>query len=214
MSEYQVARMTVVPSVVNQVGFWSAVLTTVWILAFNVTAFVLQSQVLIVGSALLIAPSFVILMASIHYYARAEKKLWSQIGLSFAIIYAAIVGLNYFLSLTVVRQNPQSYAWLTMDLRPDSTFWALEVLGYSFMSLGALFVAPIFSGGKIERAIRSLFVVNGVATLAATLAVLLNANPLHVLVLASLGVWSVAFPIATILLALVFRRTERTEMIK
>ncbi len=132
--------------------------------------------------------------------------------MSFAIIYAAIVGLNYFLYLTVVRQNPQGYAWLTMDLRADSAFWALEVLGYTFMSLGALFVVPIFSGGNVERAIRWLFVVNGVANIVATLAVLLTANPLHILVLVSLGVWSIAFPIATILLAVVFKRADGMKL--
>jgi hypothetical protein len=212
MSEYQATRMTSVPKVVYQVGFWSAVVTTVWILAFNVAALVLKSPLLAVGSALLLAPSFVILMVSIHHYAPEGKKLWSQIGLSFAIIYTATVGLNYFLYLTVVRQNPQGYAWLTMDLRADSAFWALEVLGYTFMSLGALLVVPIFSGGRVGSAIRWLFVLNGGVNIVATLAVLLTANPLHILVLVSLGVWSIAFPIATILLAVVFKRADRMKL--
>lgn len=211
MSDYPATRMTGVPKVVYQVGFWSAVLATVWILAFN-AGVVLHLQSLAVSSSLLLAPSFVILMVSVHHYEPERQKLWSQIGLSFTIIYAATVGLNYFMYLTVVRQNPQGYAWLTMDFRADSAFWALEVLGYTFMSLGALFVVPIFSGGKVERAIRWLFVVNGVANISAALAVLLTANPLHMLVLVSLGVWSIAFPIATILLAVVFKRAERMKL--
>ncbi len=79
MSEYQATRMTSVPKVVYQVGFWSAVLTTVWILAFNVAALLLQSQILAVGSALLLAPSFVILVVSIHHYAQEGKNCGARL---------------------------------------------------------------------------------------------------------------------------------------
>ena len=162
----------------------------------------------VVGASFLIAPSFVVLMASLHSCAPDSKKVWSQIGLSFAIIYAVVVGLNYFLFLTVVQQNPQLYSWLSMDLRPDSAFWALEVLGYTFMSLGALFLAPLLTRGKIEHTIRWLFVGNAALNIIAVAAYLQTVNPVHPLVLGSLGLWGVVFPIATALLAVVFRRGE------
>lgn len=134
-----------------------------------------------------------------------------KIGLSFAIIYAVIVALNYFLQLTVVRLNPQGFALLSMDVRPESPFWALEVLGYTFMSIAALFAVPVLSEGKLERAVQGLFVLNFVMTLAGLSAYLLTVNPTHVLVLASLGVWGIAFPVATALLAVLFKRAQRTR---
>ena len=42
-------------------------------------------------------------MVSIHYYARDDQKIWSQLGLAFAIVYAAMASINYIVQLTVVR---------------------------------------------------------------------------------------------------------------
>ena len=80
------------------------------------------TRALAVGASLLLAVSFVVLMASIHSYAPPEKKVWSQIGLSFAILYAALLIWNYYLQLTVVRTNPVLYSWLTMNLTRDTAF--------------------------------------------------------------------------------------------
>ena len=198
------------PPVVFEIGFWSALLTTAWILIFNIAialgASGAPTRSLAVGASLLLAISFVVLIASIHNYAPLEKKIWSQIGLSFAILYAALLIWNYYLQLTVVRTNPLLYSWLTMDFTRDTAFWSLESVGYALMGLSALFVVPILVNGRIELMIRWCFVVNAVFTILGGIAYVASSNPLHVLVLASLGIWAVAFPIATTLLAVVFRR--------
>lgn len=199
---------------VTQVGFWAAALTTAWIIAFSVTAIagnfgVSVPATIVVGSALLIAPCFLVMMVSIHHCTPVEKQIWSQIALSFSIIYTVIVALNYFLQLTVVQQNPQEYDWLALAFQADSAFFALEILGYASMSLAALFVAPSFARGKIETVIRWLFIVNGTVNVVADVVYLMTADPLHPIVLASLGVWSVTFPIATGLLAVLFGHIEQ-----
>ncbi len=197
---------------VLQIGFWSAILTTIWILIFDIAialgASGAPTRSVAVGASLLLALSFVVLMASIHSYAPPEKKVWSQIGLSFAIVYAALLVWNYSLQLTVVRANPHLYAWLTMDFTPDTAFWSLETIGYALMGLAALFALPIFARSRIELAIRWCFVANAVFTVLGSAGYVLSGNPLHVLVLASLGVWAIAFPIATALLAVVFKRAD------
>jgi hypothetical protein len=76
------------------------------------------------------------------------------------------------------------------------------------MSVAALFTVPIFEGGKVERSIRWLFVLNAIFTFAGLAGYMLTVDPLNLLVLASLGVWSIAFPIATVMLALFFRRKQ------
>lgn len=197
---------------VLQIGFWSAILTTIWILIFDIAialgASGAPTRSVAVGASLLLALSFVVLMASIHSYAPPEKKVWSQIGLSFAIVYAALLVWNYSLQLTVVRANPHLYAWLTMEFTPDTAFWSLETIGYALMGLAALFALPIFARSRIELAIRWCFVANAVFTVLGSAGYVLSGNPLHVLVLASLGVWAIAFPIATALLAVVFKRAD------
>lgn len=198
------------PQVVLQIGFWSALLTTAWILIFNIAialgASGAPTRSLAVGASLLLALSFVVLMVSIHNYAPPENKVWSQIGLSFAILYAALLIWNYYLQLTVVRTNPLLYSWLTMDFTRDTAFWSLESIGYALMGLATLFVVPILAKRQIELVIRWCFVINAVFTILGGIAYVASSNPLHLLVLASLGIWAVAFPIATALLAVVFRR--------
>jgi hypothetical protein len=204
---------SITPQVVFQIGFWSALLTTVWILIFNVAialgAAGAPTRSLAVGASLLLALSFVVLMSSIHSYAPPDKKVWSQIGLSFAILYAALLIWNYYLQLTVVRTNPLLYSWLTMDFTSETAFWSLESIGYALMGLAALFALPVLPAGRIERVLRWCFVVNAAFTILGTVGYVLSSNPLHVLVLASLGMWAIAFPIATALMAVMFRRAEK-----
>ncbi len=114
--------------------------------------------------------------------------------------------------MTVVRQNPLVFDMLSMNPnRKDSVFWALEILGYGFMSLAALFVSPVFQKVGIENWIRWLFIVNGIFAMTAVTGYVLTANPLHIVGLLSVGVWSITFPVATTLLAILFKRAEREE---
>ncbi len=196
-----------------QVGFWSAILTTAWIILFEIAtalgAIGVSTRIVAVGASLLLALSFVVLMTSIHHYAPPEKQIWSHIGLAFAIVYAALLVWNYFLQLTVVRHNPQLYGWLTMDFTPDTAFWSLEIAGYTIMSLSALFTLPIFSDNGIPRVVRWCFAINAALSVAGCLVYMLTGEPLHGLVLASLGVWAIVFPTATALIAVIFKRAVR-----
>jgi hypothetical protein len=211
MPESPAVPTRAVPKVVCQIGLWSAVLTTLWIVLFDLSI-VLTSQVLADASSLLIAVSFPVLVVALHNYARDEKKVWTQVALLFATAYMVIAAINYFLQLTVVRQNPQTFGFLTMNLTSSSAFWALEVLEYTFMSVAALFTVPIFERGRIESPIRWLFVLNAAFTFAGAAGYMLTVDPLNVLVLASLGIWSITFPIATALLAMLFRRRQNLNV--
>jgi hypothetical protein len=66
------------PQVVLQIGFWSALLTTAWILIFNIAialgASGAPTRSLAMGASLLLTLSFVVLMVSIHNYAPPEKR--------------------------------------------------------------------------------------------------------------------------------------------
>ena len=54
---------------------------------------------------LLLALTFPVMISSIHCYASDDKKLWSLLGLVFAIIYGAILATNYWLLLTIVWES-------------------------------------------------------------------------------------------------------------
>jgi len=210
------------------VGFWSALAVTVFTLAFGVGAVVSgvlaplpdwtgirtfaaafsSVQMLPIVMALLIIPFFLSLFAAIHAYAPPERAVWSLLGSAFAAVYSAVVAMNYFLQLVVLRPNIlageiEGMAILAMT-NPHSLFWALELGGYGFQSLATLAVAPIFSGGGLESWIRRLFVANGVLGIGLTALFLLLDEPL--IVLAGLGIWALLFPAAMALTAVHFRR--------
>ena len=98
---------------------------------------------------------------------------------------------------------------MTMGFTRDTAFWSLETIGYALMGLAALFALPVLAKGRIELVIRWCFVANAVFTVLGSVGYVVSGNPLHVLVLIGLGVWAIAFPIATALLAVVFKRMEK-----
>ncbi len=197
---------------VRRVGVWSAILTALWIVLFNIAVLLgalgLPTRLLSVAASLLIALSFLILTSTVHHVASASQRLWTHIGLSFAIVYATLAALNYFLQLTVVRQDPAAYAWLSMQFTADTAFWALEVLLYTFQGLAAALITPVFAGRRFGGTIRWLLIVNAIVTLLALPAYIVTGNPLHMLVMASLGVYAVALPVAFVLCALALRDGE------
>ncbi len=88
--------------------------------------------------------------------------------------------------------------------------WAKEMLGYAFMGLATLVVAPLFRGSRLQNWIRWLFIWNGVAGIAGVNGMIV-ADPAWVLApfgLATWLIWTVATMIPFILVAILFK-TEK-----
>jgi hypothetical protein len=111
---------------------------------------------------ILLALIFIVLMVCIHYYSSDDKKVFSQIGLSFALIYATVILIDYFIQLTVIVPSiingETAGLSLLTQYNPHGIFIALEGLGYLMMSVAFLFMAAVFNGGRLERAIRWIFI--------------------------------------------------------
>ena len=58
--------------------------------------------IILLTPSLLLAPSFVLMMICIHFYAPQESKIWSHAGIVFATIYAVMVSINYYVQLSLV----------------------------------------------------------------------------------------------------------------
>jgi hypothetical protein len=114
--------------------------------------------------ALLLLLAYVALMVSIHYYIDDQKKILSQIGLSFAMIAAAVLLVDYYLQVAVVpvslmNAEMEGLAML-IQYNPHGIFLALEELGYLMMSLSFLFMgAALSSRSRLEAAIRWIFLI-------------------------------------------------------
>jgi hypothetical protein len=108
---------------------------------------------------MLISILFVILMIVIHEYADDGKKIYSRIGLAFAIISAGILIPNYFIQVSVVQPSlvngeTEGIALIT-QFNPHGIFIALEEAGFLLMNFAIFSIMPVFTAkGGLFRAIR------------------------------------------------------------
>ena len=218
---------------VVRLGFWAAILTAIVAAVFmvvgiatpprsgpfcgtacvpypytDVAAFIPQDYLWLYPGFLL-AALFVVLMGCIHGCAAEDRKVFSRIGLSFAILYAAVILVDYFIQLTVVVPSLQAGETAGLSLftqyNPHGIFITFEALGYLLMITALLFVAPVFAGGRKERVIRWSFVLGFVVAVFAFLALPLAGYDIVAFEVTVLMIdWTVLI-LSGALLAIVFR---------
>ena len=115
---------------------------------------------------------FVVMMACIHEYARDDKKVFSRIGLCFALLSAVMIIMDYYIQLTVMQpgliKGEMEGLALFSQYNPHGIFIAFEDLGYLMMSLALLFAAAVFTQDeRLERSIRRLFITSSLLAIAA-----------------------------------------------
>jgi hypothetical protein len=186
---------------IASLGFWSAIIMTIAVIFSGITATTAMKIPSLISGIILI-PIFILMMACIHEYAPADKKIFSRLGLLFSIGYAVLIGFNYYLQLTLVRNNLYSDVFAMDD--PQSIMWVIEVLGYGFMGLATLSAAFIFINGNLENVIRWLFIINGILGIGGMIGYALEWS-MNIL-LGGLIVWDIIMPISSSLLAILFGR--------
>jgi hypothetical protein len=225
-SLHVLAARSEIPSSTKAVGFWSAVLATIFSLAYVLGQLAEwlgwlgshggpESTSTSLGIVVLLTPSlflgsaFLGLVASIHRIAAADRRIWSQLALAFATAYAVLISTVYFVQLTFVA--PRLASGRMEGIEPfrfvpfDSFLYAVDILGYSFMSVATLFAARVFPGTGLERVVRWFLTVNGLL-----LPFLALQMYWHSLIwIASL--WAVTFPGSTWALAVLFRRLRASN---
>ena len=206
---------------VRSLGFWSAAFCTAFSLAYVVAQLAEWAGLLgsaggphskstSVGLIALLTPSlllgiaFVVLMVSVHYLAETSARIWSHIAVAFASMYATLISIVYYVQLAFVmprlaRGDVDDIQLLIFEPF-DSFLYAIDVFGYSLMSLSMLFAAAVFNGPGAERRIRWILIANG--CLIPFLALQMYYPPL----IWGGSLWAVTFPAATWLLAIRFRR--------
>jgi hypothetical protein len=205
----------------RRVGFWSAVAATVFSVVYDVGQLAEwlgwlgskggpESASTVLGIVVLLTPSlflgsaFLLLMVSVHQLAPPDRKVWSHAAVAFATMYAALISINYFVQLTLVA--PHLARGNVRGVEPflfvpfDSFLYAVDILGYSFMSVATLLAARALPGGGIRRRARLFLTANGL--LLPFIALQMYWHPL----IWGAALWAVTFPAATWSLALIFRR--------
>jgi len=151
-------------------------------------------------------PVLVVLFAAIRE-TPGGRGILGTLGLSFALLFAAVVSINRFVQLTVVRQASPGPA--SADLArflPYSTgsvMFALEMLGWGFfIALAALFVAPLFAGSPLRTTLRWLFVAFGVLSLMSVIGYVTSTA----LIMVGFLAWGPILTALSVLLAVYFAR--------
>ena len=217
--------ITAVPGSTKTVGFWSAVLATVFSIIYDVGQLAewfgwLGSKggpessstplglVVLLTPSLFLGASFLMLMVSVDQLSSPERKIWGRAAVAFATVYAVLISINYYVQLTWVA--PRMAAGRAQGLEPflfvpfDSFLYAVDILGYSFMSLATLFAAGVFKGRGVERTARVFLIANGLL-----IPFIALQNFAHWMIWIA-ALWAVTFPGATWSLALIFRRVRTT----
>jgi hypothetical protein len=221
---FAAATRAPIPSSTRAVGFWSAVFATVFSTTYVVGQIAewlgwLGSRggpessstplgiVVLLTPSLLLGSSFLVLAISIHQLAAPEKKIWSHSAVAFATAYAVLTGIVYFVQLTLVLprlvRGESEGIELLLFVPFDSFLYAVDILGYSFMSIATLFAARVFDGGGLNRTARLLLTANGL--LLPFIALQMYFHPLIWVA----ALWAVTFPGSTWSLALIFRRASQ-----
>jgi len=122
--------------------------------------------------AIILTLSYLALMVCIHVYASSHRKIFSQIGLAFALMATMTLVGDYFVQFSVVPISLMSGETegitLLTQYNAHGVFIVLEELGYLLMSLSFLFMAPVFiNKSRLESAVRWVFVVSFILTVIA-----------------------------------------------
>ncbi|GAA0274732.1 hypothetical protein GCM10009127_14130 [Alteraurantiacibacter aestuarii] len=164
---------------------------------------------LLLAPSLLLGPAFVVLCAALHVSAPADRKVFTLAGLAFAIMYATLTGMVYFVQLTFVAPRIASGETAGIELLLfvpyESFLFAIDLLGYSLMSAATLIAAfglPLSSRAKFAR---FAMIANG-----AILPFLALQMAFPVLIWPA-AAWAITFPLAMAAILNMFRATAQGE---
>jgi hypothetical protein len=204
-------------------GFWSAVLATIFSITYVVgqigewlgwmgsgggaeNASTPLGLIVLLTPSLFLGSTFLLMIVCVHQLAPVDKKVWSLAALVFATAYTVLISINYFVQLTWV--TPRLMAGRTAGIEQflftpfDSFLYSIDILGYSFMSLATLLAANVFAGPGVERVARSFLLANGLLIPFIALQMYWHA----LIWIAAL--WAVTFPGSTWSVAIIFRRAR------
>ena len=199
----------------SRIGIWAALLSVLFAACFSIVALAAIFTTLIpaiwvnplsFAPSLLLAWSYLVLMACVLDAAAPEHRIWALLGLCFAALYATMNSIVYFVQLVVVTplvfQGNGDLAG-TLAFGPRSFMLALNGMAYGLMSASA-FLASFAFPGRTQRFVRGAMWAHG-AMGPIVIAAIFWPRMTYVG-----AVWIVTFPAMALALAGVFRRSGAT----
>lgn len=157
--------------------------------------------------SLLLALTYIILLACIHRVVSEEKKIWSLIALSIGILYAVMSSINYNIQAVAVRLSLAAGETNGIEMFiPDNLNSIFNALAnsYVYMALSMFFVGFVFSKGRQERWIKGLLLAQMITAVGQVGYSMFDMN-MGIFIITSM-VWVIGAPVVFILMAFWFKR--------
>ena len=148
-----------------RISIWAALLSVLFAACFSIVALAANFTTLIpaiwvnplsFAPSLLLAWSYLVLMACVLDAAPPEHRVWALLGLCFAVLYATMNSIVYVVQLVVVTPLVfQGYGDSAgvLAFGPRSFMLSLNALAYALMSASAFLAAFAFPG-RAQRFVR------------------------------------------------------------
>lgn len=192
-----------------RVGIWAAMLSVLFAACFSIVALAANFTTLIptiwvnplsFAPSLLLAWSYLALIACVLDAAPPEHRIWALLGLCFAVLYATMNSIVYVVQLVVVTplvfQGHGDSAGV-LAFGPRSFMLSLNAVAYALMSTSAFLAAFAFPG-RAQRFVRGALWAHG-AMAPIVIAAIFWPEMSYVGAL-----WIVTFPAMALALALTF----------
>ena len=157
----------------------------------------------------MMGPFLVLSMVAVQAFASPMRKAYALAALAFMIACVAITScINFMLLLVCSRPELFSESWRAVFLPckwPVPAFILDNFVWDWFFGISMLAAAPVFGGDTLGNALRAVMILSGVLCLAGL--VWLAVSPEEAIIVGILG-WGAAGPIAFLLLAKVFGRSQ------
>lgn len=121
---------------------------------------------------LLYGPLFLVFVSSFYDYAKEEDRFYLSLSRLFALGFAVLSSINYFVQLSAVRLNiihgQTSGLENFVQSNPNSIMTAITMLGWTFfLGLSSAFLVPIFREKGVVKVLKYAFIINAVSCLLA-----------------------------------------------
>ena len=209
---------------IRSLGFWSCVSATVFSTAYAIgqiaewlgwlgsaggpeNSSTPLGLVVLLTPSLFLGPSFLLVIVSVHALADPDRRIWSHAAALFATAYMVLISINYYVQLTWVMPRLSAGRIAGMEsflfVPFDSFLYAVDILGYSFMSVATFLAALALTGRDgMFRPARLFLIANGLLLPFISLQMYWH----NLIWIATL--WAITFPGSTWTLAIAFRRTQ------
>lgn len=104
---------------------------------------------------LLLSIFYLVMSVSNNSIVKDSNKMISNIAVVFAVIYCTLICIVYYTQISFVRLGNPSKEVLSIVayFPPKTAFFAIDILGYTFLALSTLFIAFTIEKNKILKII-------------------------------------------------------------